>query len=178
MFVMLSVRTTSVSERHNNKVKKTTTASTATTTTTSEATNTQITQTTQNQDSAITSSLTTTFDNLLTNKISIEKIFTKSVSFDKNINQSYLSLVQPNNWKEPPTQQVIYFHLFSFFPSSSILHRNSIFLSLFLFLLQWMFAQWGIGKIQLQSLHILLAFEVLSTFVNVSLIANIRLNII
>ncbi|XP_031637375.1 uncharacterized protein LOC116349882 isoform X2 [Contarinia nasturtii] len=105
MFVMLSVRTTSVSERHNNKATTTTTTTTATTTTTSKTTNTQFTQTIQNQSSAITSSLTTTFDHLLTNKISIEHFFTKSVSFDKNINQSNLSLLQPNNLKEPPTQQ-------------------------------------------------------------------------
>lgn len=108
MFVMLSVRTTSVCERHN-KVTTTTTTTTAaaanTTTTTSKATNTQITQTTPNQESAV-SSLTTTFDNLLINKNSIEKIFTKSVSFDKNINQSNISLTQPNNLKEPTAQQV------------------------------------------------------------------------
>lgn len=104
MFVMLSVRTTSVCERHN---KVTTTTTTTANTTTSKATNTYSTHTTQSQDSAI-SSLTTQFDNLLINKNSIEKIFTKSVSFDKNINQSNLSLTQPNNLKEPPAQQVIY----------------------------------------------------------------------
>lgn len=112
MFVMLSVRTTSVCERHNKVTSTTTTtttttaaANTTTTTTTSKATNTQITQTTPNQESAV-SSLTTTFDNLLINKNSIEKIFTKSVSFDKNINQSNISLTQPNNLKEPTAQQV------------------------------------------------------------------------
>lgn len=117
MFVMLSVRTTSVCERHN-KVTTTTANNTTTTTTTSKATNTQNTQTTQSQlDSAVTSSLTTTFDNLLINKNSIEKIFTKSVSFDKNINQSNLSLAQPNNLKEPPAQQVIHFRLLLLFSS-------------------------------------------------------------
>lgn len=125
MFVMLSVRTTSVCERHN---KVTTPTTTTANTTTSKATNAQqiITQTTttttttqiQDHSASLASSLTTTFDNLLINKNSIEKIFTKSVSFDKNINQSNLSLAQPNNLKEPPAQQVTssdvfvrYFHL-------------------------------------------------------------------
>lgn len=122
MFVMLSVRTTSVCERHNKVTTTTTTANT----TTSKSTNTQITQTTQSQESAVASSLTTTFDNLLINKNSIEKIFTKSVSFDKNINQSNLSLTQPNNLKEPPAQQVTQSYLFvsalsSFILSSSLL---------------------------------------------------------
>lgn len=73
MFVMLSVRTTSVCERHAKSTAK-------------EA--------------------LTTLDNLLINKSSIEKLFTKSVSFDKNINQTNLILTQPNNLKEPPAQQV------------------------------------------------------------------------
>ena len=116
MFVMLSVRTTSVCERHNKVTTTTANNTTTTTTTTSKATNTQNTQTTQSQlDSAVASSLTTTFDNLLINKNSIEKIFTKSVSFDKNINQSNLSLAQPNNLKEPPAQQVIHFRLLLLF---------------------------------------------------------------
>lgn len=74
MFVMLSVRTTSVCERHAKTTAKET---------------------------------LTTLDNLLiNNKNSIEKIFTKSVSFDKNINQTNLILTKPNNLKEPPIQQV------------------------------------------------------------------------
>lgn len=110
MFVMLSVRTTSVCERHN-KVTTPTTTTANTTTTTSKASNAQqiTTQTTtqiQDHSASIASSLTTTFDNLLINKNSFEKIFTKSLSFDKNINQSNLSLAQPNNLKEPPAQQV------------------------------------------------------------------------
>lgn len=136
MFVMLSVRTTSVCERHN-KVTTTTTTTANTTittkTTTSKATNTQNTQTTQNQfDTAVTSSLTTTFDNLLINKNSIEKIFTKSVSFDKNINQSNLSLTQPNNLKEPPAQQVIHFRSLLFFHSLSRFRYIRFFCFLFL----------------------------------------------
>lgn len=115
MFVMLSVRTTSVCERHNKVTTATTTTANTTTTTTSKLTNAQIIQTTtQTQDhSAVPSSLTTTFDNLLINKNSIEKIFTKSVSFDKNINQSNLSLAQPNNLKEPLAQQVRYIPTFT-----------------------------------------------------------------
>lgn len=129
MFVMLSVRTTSVCERHN---KVTTPTTTTANTTTSKATNAQqiTTQTTttttiattqiQDHSASIASSLTTTFDNLLINKNSIEKIFTKSVSFDKNINQSNLSLAQPNNLKEPPAQQVTAFA--SFYAFATLFH--------------------------------------------------------
>lgn len=106
MFVMLSVRTTSVCERHNKAIT-TSTTTTTNTTTTQKISNAKSTQTIQSSNiTATSSSLTTTFDNLLINKDSIEKIFTKSVSFDKNINQSNLSLAQPNNLKEPPAQQV------------------------------------------------------------------------
>lgn len=105
MFVMLSVRTTSVCERHNKAIT-TSTTTTTNTTTTQKISNAKSTQTIQSSNITATSSLTTTFDNLLINKDSIEKIFTKSVSFDKNINQSNLSLAQPNNLKEPPAQQV------------------------------------------------------------------------
>lgn len=112
MFVMLSVRTTSVCERHNKAIT-TTTTTTTNTTTTQKISNAKSTQTIQSSNITATSSLTTTFDNLLINKDSIEKIFTKSVSFDKNINQSNLSLAQPNNLKEPPTQQVNEIVLFS-----------------------------------------------------------------
>lgn len=140
MFVMLSVRTTSVCERHNKVPTPTANnITTTTTTTTSKATNTQNTQTTQSPlDSAVTSSLSTTFDNLLINKNSIEKIFTKSVSFDKNINQSNLSLTQPNNLKEPPAQQVIHFRSLFFF--SDLVSVRFFFFALFRF--QWrMFAR-------------------------------------
>lgn len=112
MFVMLSVRTTSVCERHNKAIT-TTTTTTTNTTTTQKISNAKSTQTIQSSNITATSSLTTTFDNLLINKDSIEKIFTKSVSFDKNINQSNLSLAQPNNLKEPPTQQVYEIVLFA-----------------------------------------------------------------
>lgn len=86
MFVMLSVRTTSVRERHAKTAKET---------------------------------KVTNIDNtILLNKNSIEKLFTKSLSFEKNINNSNLILAKPNNLKEPPTQQVqcffIHFSLFSF----------------------------------------------------------------
>lgn len=117
MFVMLSVRTTSVCERHN-KVTPTPTQTTSTktantdiviaTTTRRKDSKTLSKQTTPKNPNTITSSLTSTFDNILVNKHSFEKIFTKSVSFDKNINQSNSSLTQPNNLKEPPVHQVKY----------------------------------------------------------------------
>lgn len=97
MFVMLSVYSTSVCERHAKSTAKKT---------------------------------LTNLDNLLQNKNSIEKLFTKSASFDKNINQTNLILTQPNNLKQPPVQQVIhveiissYFSVSFYFSRFSFLHR-------------------------------------------------------
>lgn len=110
---MLSVHTNSVCERHN-KVTPTQTTSTKTAnadivianTTNRKDTNTLTTQSIHSNPNTITSSLTSTFDNILINKDSFEKIFTKFVSFDKNIDQSNSSLTQPNNLKKPPLHQV------------------------------------------------------------------------
>ena len=72
MFVMLSVRTTTVCERQ---------AETGT-------------------------EKVTHLDNIYITNNNIEKTFTKSISFDKNINKSNLILTELNNFKQPPTLQV------------------------------------------------------------------------
>lgn len=72
MFVMLSVRTTTVCERQAETTGKE----------------------------------KVTIENIYINNNSIEKTFTKSISFDKNINKSNLLLTELNNFKQPPTLQV------------------------------------------------------------------------
>lgn len=74
MFVMLSVRTTSVCERYAEIGKE----------------------------------KVPTIDNILINNNSIEKILTKSLSFDKNINDTNSLLTKLNNLKQPPIQQVTF----------------------------------------------------------------------
>lgn len=72
MFVMLSVRSTTVCKRQAETGKE-----------------------------------VTTLDNILINNNNIEKTFTKSISFDKNIHKSNLLLTELNNFKQPPTLQVL-----------------------------------------------------------------------
>ncbi|KAG4078262.1 hypothetical protein HA402_012972 [Bradysia odoriphaga] len=72
MFVMLSVRTTTVCKRQAETGKE----------------------------------KVTTLDNIfINNNNNIEKTFTKSISFDKNIHKSNLLLTELNNFKQPPTLQ-------------------------------------------------------------------------
>lgn len=73
MFVMLSVRTTTVCERQAEAGKE----------------------------------KVIHLDNIYINNNNIEKTFTKSISFDKNINKSNLLLTELNNFKQPPALQVI-----------------------------------------------------------------------
>lgn len=73
MFVMLSVRTTTVCERQAETGKE----------------------------------KVIHLDNIYINNNNIEKTFTKSISFDKNINKSNLLLTELNNFKQPPALQVI-----------------------------------------------------------------------
>lgn len=127
MFVMLSVRTSTVCERPaetEGKGTKTTATTTTSTTTTATATTTTTTSPTKKQiiaDATTTTTITTTptttdilqhhLDSIYNhnnnnNNNNIEKSFTKSISFDKNINKSNLLLTELNNFKHPPALQV------------------------------------------------------------------------